>query len=121
MRFSQKACLRLGHGVARRLIDHDQSVRLLEFRQFVRKGHGNRYVIDRCGQFRHDDRCTALPKSGCGTPITADSPTPGNASSAISIPRLQKQPAGLMRRLGDKMECGQQHERMGVMRETRFR
>jgi hypothetical protein len=38
-----------------------------------------------CPGFRHDQPTTVSPKSGCGTPITALSSTPGCSSRISSI------------------------------------
>ena len=81
----QDILLHLAHGVARQFVDDEDALRQLEFRQPAVE----RLQIDRVGDLgagcRTTTAVTPSPKSGCGTPITALSITPGKASISLSI------------------------------------
>ena len=81
----QNVLLHLAHGVARQFVDNEDALRHLEFRQPSVECLQHHASVTSAPLLQTTTAVTPSPKSAWGTPITADSITPGMASISLSI------------------------------------
>ena len=83
---AQVGLLHLAHGIARQVVHDEHALGNLEAGQLrLQRGDERRPHRGSHALAATTTATTASPKSGCGTPMTADSTTPGTASSTSSI------------------------------------
>jgi hypothetical protein len=81
----QNILLHLAHGVARQIVDDEDALRHLELGKTPVERLQHEASLTLAPLLQTTTAVTPSPKSACGTPITADSITPGMASISLSI------------------------------------
>ena len=94
---AQDVLLHLAHGVARQVVDEDHPLRQLELgKPRLERGRASSFSVERgvAGSVT-TTAVTPSPKSGCGTPMTALSTTPGDrVDLALDLLRIDVVAAG---------------------------